>query len=64
MEIPRLGVKLELQLLVYTIPTATLVPSHVCDLHHSSQQSWILKKLNKAKDQTHILMDFSWFVNH
>ena len=38
MEVPRLGVKLELQLLATA--TATLDPSHVCDLHHSSQQSW------------------------
>ena len=33
MEVPRLGVESELQLLVY----ATAIPdqSHVCDLHHS-----------------------------
>ena len=36
MEIPRLGVKLELQLLA--CPTATWVLSSICDLHHSSQQ--------------------------
>ena len=34
-EILRLGVKLELQLLAYTTATPDL--SHVCNLHHSSQ---------------------------
>ena len=43
MEVPRLGVELELQLLAYTTATATQDPSHTCDLHHSSQQCWILK---------------------
>ena len=32
-EVPRLGVKLELQLQAYTIVTPD--PSHICDLHHS-----------------------------
>ena len=32
-------------------------PSHVCDLHHSSWQCWILNALSKARDQAHILMD-------
>jgi len=35
-EIPRLGVKLELQLLAYTIATARLDLSHICDLDDSS----------------------------
>ena len=35
MEVPRLGVKSELQLLAYTTATAMLEPSHVCDLHYS-----------------------------
>ena len=38
---------------------ATWDPSHVCDLHHSSEQLQILNPLNKAKDQTQILMDAS-----
>ena len=35
MEVPRLGVELELQLMAYA--TATVVPdlSHVCDLHQA-----------------------------
>ena len=42
MEVPRLGVKSELQLLAYATATATPDPSLVCDLHHSSRQCWIL----------------------
>ena len=34
-EVPRLGVKSELQLLAYATATATWDPSHVCN-HHSS----------------------------
>ena len=50
MEVPRLGVKLEPQLLAYTTATATQDPSHVCDLYHSSEQCWILNPLSKARD--------------
>ena len=32
MQLPRLGVQLELQLPVYTTATATWDPSHICDL--------------------------------
>ena len=39
MEVPRRGVKLELQLLVYTTATAMPDLSHVCNLHHSSLQT-------------------------
>ena len=37
-ELPRLGVELELQLPAYPQPQD---PSHVCNLHHSSRQRWI-----------------------
>ena len=60
MEVPRLGVESELQLLLaYTTATAMWDPSHslVCDLHHSSQQCQILYPLSEARDQTLILMD-------
>ena len=50
MEAPRLGVKLELQLPAYTAATATPDLSSICDLHHSSQQRWILNPLSKARD--------------
>ena len=42
MEVPRLGVKSGLQLLAYTTARAMQDPSHVCHLHHSSQQCQIL----------------------
>ena len=48
MEVPRLGVKSELRLPAYTTATAMQALSHVCDLHQSSQQRWILNPLSKA----------------
>ena len=57
MEVPRLGVELELQLLAYATATAVRDLSHVCDLHHSSWQHWILNPLSGARDRTHVLMD-------
>ena len=36
MEVPRLGVEPELQLLAYTTDTAMRDPSYICDPHHSS----------------------------
>ena len=61
MEVPRLVVESELQLLACT--TATLDPSHVCDPHHSSWQHQILNPLSEASDQTPILMDTSQVPN-
>ena len=63
MEVPRLGVQLELQLLAYTTATAMPDPSHIWDLRHSLQQRWILNPLSEARDQTHILMDTSPVLN-
>ena len=63
MEIPRLGIELELQLPATAIATATQDLSHVCTLYHSSQQHQILNSLRKARDQTHILMDARWVHN-
>ena len=57
------GVESELQLPVYSTATASLDPSHVCDLHHSSWQQWILNPLSKARDQTCNLMDINWTPN-
>ena len=50
MEVPRLGVELELQLPAYA--TAILDLSHICDLHHSLLQHQILNLLKEARDQT------------
>ena len=38
--------------------------SWVCNLHHSSQQCWILNPLSKAGDRTCILMDASQICFH
>ena len=53
MEIPMLRIQ----------ATATPDTSHVCDLHHSSQQRWILNPLSKARDGTRILMTTSRVCN-
>ena len=55
-EVPRLGVQSERQLPAYDATTATWDPSHIYDLHHSSQQRQIFNPLSKARDQTHNLM--------
>ena len=60
MEVPRLEVELKSQLLANATVTAIPDPSHVCDLHHKSQQFWVLNKLKEARNQTCILMDTSW----
>ena len=63
MEVPRPGVESELQLPAYT----TVImpdPSCLCNLHHSSQQCWILNPLSEARDQTHILITTSQVHRH
>ena len=52
--VPRLVVESEQQLLATT--TATQDPNHVYDLHHSSWQHRILNPLNKARNQTWVLI--------
>ena len=59
MEVPRLGVQLELQPPAYTRATAARDLSLICDLHHSSQQHWILNPLSEARYGTYFLMDAS-----
>ena len=63
MEIPRLGVQLELQLQAYSAATATQDLSHVCDLHHSLWQCQILNPLSEARDQICNLMGISHVFN-
>ena len=60
MEVPRQGVKLELQLPATAMPDLSLV----CNLHHSLQQCWIPDPLSEVRAQTHILMDSSWIYFH
>ena len=59
MEVPRLGVKSELEPPLYTTATAKRDPSSVCDPHHSSWQHRILNPLSEARDRTCFLMDTS-----
>ena len=59
MEVPNLGVHLELWPLAYTTATAVQDLSHVCNLYHSSEQCQILNTLREARDQTLVLMDAS-----
>ena len=54
MEVPRLGVELEIQGSAYTAVTATQDPSCVCDLHHSSEQHQNLNPLIKARDPSQV----------
>ena len=63
-EVPRLGIESELQLLTYPVATATLDLRHICNLHHSSRQCQILNPLSEARDRTHILMDSSQICFH
>ena len=64
MEVPRLGVKSELQLPAYTTATATSDLSHICNPHHGSQQHQILNPLSKVRDRTCNLMVPSWIRFH
>ena len=51
MDIPRLGIEPELQLLGYTTATTTWDPSRICNLH------WILNLLSETRGRTCMLMD-------
>ena len=57
MEVPKLGVKLELYTTAYTTATAMRDWSHICNPHHSPWQCRILNPLYEARDRTCILMD-------
>ena len=63
MEVPRLGVKSELQLPAYTTATAALDLSLICDLSRSFRQRRILDPLNEAIVWTCNLMDTGWLRN-
>ena len=47
-----------------TTGTATHILSCICNLHHSSQQCWILNSLSEARDRTCLLMDTSLVCHH
>ena len=58
LEVPRLGVESELQLLAYTTVTAMQDLSLILGLHHSSQQHRILDPLSNKG----IRLAFSWML--
>ena len=64
MEVPRLRVESELQLLTYITALATRDLSCVCDLPHSSWQHQILNPLSEARDRTPNLMVLSQILFH
>ena len=43
----------------HTTATAMRDPSRICDLHHSSEQCWILNPLSEARDWTCVLNGYS-----
>ena len=63
MEVPRLGVELELQLQAFVIAIATWHPSCIWDLCCSSRPCPILNPLSRARDWTRILMDTGCVLN-
>ena len=64
MEVPRLGVEWELQLMAYTTAAAMRDMNRVCHLLHSSWQSRSLNPLNEFRDRARILMDTSQIHFH
>ena len=64
MDVPRLGVQLELQLPACATTTATPDLSHIHNLHQSSQQYQTLNPLSQTMDRTHILRDTSQVHYH
>ena len=63
MEVPRPGIESVLQLLAYATATATQDLSHICNLHHSSEQRQILNPLSEARDRLYVLMNTSQIPN-
>ena len=59
MEVPRLQVESELQLLAYNTATEVQDPSRICDPHNSPRQCWVSDPLSEARDQTRMLMNAS-----
>ena len=60
MEVPRLGVELELQLLAYTTTKATWNLSHICDLHEAVPDSYPTEQVQGSNPHPHGLC---WVLN-
>ena len=59
MEVPRLGIELEMQLPAHATTMAMPDLNRICKLGHSLQPHWILNPLSEDRDWTCILMDTS-----
>ena len=57
MEVPRLGVKCELQPPAAATAAAMLDPGGICNLYHGPRQYQILNPLSGAREGTLVLMD-------
>ena len=64
MEVPRLGFKSELKLLVYTTATAIWDLSHICDLHHSHGNARSLTHWARPGMEAASSWILAGFVNH
>ena len=64
MEVPRLGVQLELQPPAYTKATAMPDPSCLWDLHHSSLQRWIPNHWARPRIEPATPWFLVGFINH
>ena len=64
MEVPRLGVKSDLQLPAYTTATAMPDWGWVSNLYQSSEHHWVFNPLREARDGTCILIDPSLISFH
>ena len=64
MEVPRLGVELELLLPVYATATATPEPNVSVTYPTAHDNARSFNPLSEARDQTHILMDTSQVHYH
>ena len=62
MEVPRLGVESELQLLPTPQPQQHRIRAHLQSMRQLVAML-ILNPLSKARDRTHILTDTSWGLN-
>ena len=61
-EIPRLGIELELQLLAFA--TDTEMWDRAASATYTTRQCCILNPLSKARNQTCIFMDTGWVCYH
>ena len=57
MQVPGIGVKLELKLPAYATAIAARDPGRIFDLRRNLRPHWILKPLSEARDRNSILVE-------